>query len=65
MALVAGIDLSTQSCTVELRDADTFEVAGRARVALPPTFPPVSEQNTEDWWDALKRRFRTWPPTWT
>lgn len=58
MALVAGIDLSTQSCTVELRDADTFEVAGRARVALPPTFPPVSEQNTEDWWDALKAAFQ-------
>ena len=53
MPTVAGIDLSTQSCTVEVRDADSFEVVARSRVPLPPTTPPVSEQNAAAWWEAL------------
>lgn len=48
-----GIDLSTQSCTIEVRDAETFAVVGSARASLPPTSPPLSEQRTEDWWGAF------------
>ncbi len=51
--LVAGVDVSTQSCTVEIRRSDDLEVIGRARTPLPPTSPPVSEQNALDWWAAL------------
>lgn len=58
MRLVAGIDLSTQSCTVELRDSERFVVRARARIPLARTTPPVSEQNAADWWDALIRAFR-------
>src|ERR1700687_954405 len=53
MALVAGIDSSTQSCTIVLRDADTGRVVSTARAPHPRTTPPVSEQSPEDWWHAL------------
>lgn len=55
--LVAGIDLSTQSCTVEVRRASDFGIVSRARTPLPPTHPPVSEQDALDWWRALKETF--------
>lgn len=51
---VMGIDVSTQSCTVEVRSEDGFALVSRARRALPATHPPVSEQSVEDWWTALK-----------
>ncbi len=51
--LVAGVDSSTQSCTVELRDAATGVLLGTGRSPHPPTYPPVSEQLTTDWWDAF------------
>lgn len=51
--IVAGVDSSTQSCTVELRDADSGALLGTGRARHPATYPPVSEQRTEDWWDAL------------
>lgn len=53
MAVVAGIDSSTQSCTVELRDADTGRLLGSGRAPHPPTRPPVSEQDPQAWWQAL------------
>ncbi|WP_129336331.1 xylulokinase [Cellulomonas endophytica] len=53
MSVVAGVDSSTQSCTVELRDADTGALLGSGRAPHPPTSPPVSEQRAEDWWTAL------------
>lgn len=53
MSTVLGIDLSTQSCTVEVRDAASFEVMARARVPLAPTSPPCSEQDAASWWAAL------------
>ena len=43
MSLVAGIDSSTQSCTVVLRDADDGRIVGTASAPHPPTTPPVSE----------------------
>ncbi len=53
MAIVAGVDSSTQSCTIELRDAHTGELLSRGRRPHPPTYPPVSEQRVEDWWQAF------------
>ncbi|MGI6879546.1 xylulokinase [Microbacterium sp. gxy059] len=55
MTLVLGVDLSTQACTAEVRDAASFAVVGTAREPLAPTAPPVSEQRAGDWWEALRR----------
>ena len=54
MSIVAGVDSSTQSCTVELRDADTGALRGTGRSPHPATFPPLSEQHPEAWWDAFE-----------
>lgn len=54
MALVAGVDSSTQSCTIVLRDADDGRTVGVASSPHPPTRPPVSEQHPADWWAALQ-----------
>jgi xylulokinase len=54
MALVAGIDSSTQSTKVELRDVETGEVVGQASASHPSTYPPRSEQDPESWWTALQ-----------
>ena len=54
MPIVAGVDTSTQSTTVELRDADTGELLGSGRSAHSRTHPPVSEQDPREWWRALK-----------
>lgn len=51
--LVAGIDSSTQSCTVMLRSLENGEVLAHARAPHPPTTPPCSEQDPEVWWEAL------------
>jgi len=53
MAVVAGVDSSTQSCTVALHDQDTGELLGVGSAPHAPTFPPVSEQEPESWWQAL------------
>ncbi len=55
MALVAGVDSSTQSCTVELRDAESGELVATGRAGHPATNPPVSEQRTADWWAAFEQ----------
>lgn len=52
--VVAGVDSSTQSCTVELRDVATGELVGSGRAPHPVTSPPVSEQDPQAWWDAFK-----------
>lgn len=54
MSIVAGVDSSTQSCTVELRDAETGELRGSGRAPHPVTFPPLSEQHPDDWWAAFE-----------
>jgi xylulokinase len=53
MALVLGVDSSTQSTKVEMRDADTGELVGSGRAPHPATSPPRSEQDPETWRDAL------------
>jgi xylulokinase len=54
MALVVGVDSSTQSTKVEVRDADTGEVVGRGSAPHPATTPPRSEQPPQAWWDAFE-----------
>jgi xylulokinase len=53
MTLVAGVDSSTQSTKVEIRDLDSGAVIGRASAPHPPTTPPRSEQPPTAWWDAF------------
>ena len=52
-ALVAGVDASTQSTKVELRDLDDGTLVASAAAPHPATAPPVSEQDPVAWWQAL------------
>ena len=54
MAFVAGIDSSTQSTKVEIRELETGRVVGRGSAPHPIVTPPVSEQVPGDWWAALE-----------
>lgn len=47
--LVAGIDSSTQSCKVVIREADSGALVREGRAA----HPPGTEVNPADWWHAL------------
>jgi xylulokinase len=51
--VVAGVDSSTQSTTVLLRDADNGRIISVGRSAHPATHPPTSEQAPDDWWAAF------------
>ena len=44
MAFVAGVDSSTQSTKVEIRDLDSGEIVASASAPHPSVTPPVSEQ---------------------
>ena len=57
MPLVAGVDASTQSTTVELRDADDGTVLGVGRAPHPAVTPPVAEQDPARWWHAFEDAF--------
>lgn len=50
MVLVAGIDSSTQSCKVVIRDAATGELVRQGQAA----HPAGSEVHPDRWWDALQ-----------
>src|SRR5690554_690899 len=50
MTLVAGVDSSTQSCKVVVRDLDTGEVVREGRA----THPDGTEVAPAAWWDALR-----------
>ena len=54
-ALVAGVDSSTQSTKVELRERDSGQLVTRASAPHTHTCwePPVSEQDPSTWWEAL------------
>ena len=58
-ALVAGVDSSTQSTKVELRERDSGRLVDRASAPHAHTRwdPPVSEQDPETWWVALVECF--------
>ncbi|MEO8094936.1 MAG: xylulokinase [Pseudolysinimonas sp.] len=49
MTLVAGVDSSTQSCKVVVRDADSGAVVATGRA----THPDGTEVHPDAWWDAL------------
>jgi xylulokinase len=53
VTLVAGVDSSTQSCKLEVRDADSGELVRSGHRPHPPTVPPRSEQDPRAWWDVL------------
>lgn len=50
MPLVAGVDSSTQSCKVVIRDADTGELVRQGR----SSHPEGTEVHPDRWWDALQ-----------
>lgn len=50
MPLVAGVDSSTQSCKVVIRDADTGELVREGRA----THPDGTEVHPDAWWSALQ-----------
>ena len=54
MALVAGVDSSTSSTKVEVRELDSGRVIGRGSSPHPPTQPPRSEQEPAAWWAAFE-----------
>lgn len=54
MTLVAGVDCSTQSTKVEIREAESGRRVGSGRSAHPPAVPPRSEQPPRAWWDAFE-----------
>ena len=58
MPLVAGVDSSTQSTKVDLRDLMTGTVVGTGRADHPVPTPPRSEQAPGDWWTALVHAMR-------
>lgn len=51
--VVLGVDSSTQSCTVEVRDIIDGRLLSTGRSPHPVTHPPVSEQHPDAWWSAL------------
>ena len=53
MALVMGVDSSTQSTKVEVRDLDSGELVAAGRAGHQATTPPRSEQDPADWWHAF------------
>ncbi len=55
MPLVAGVDSSTQSTKVEVRDLDNGDVVARASAPHPATTPPRSEQDPAAWWAAFEQ----------
>lgn len=52
--LVAGVDSSTQSTKVEVRDLDTGRVVAHGSAPHPSTTPPRSEQDPQRWWEAFE-----------
>ena len=54
MTLVAGIDSSTQTCKVVIRDADSGELIREGR----STHPTGTEVDPQTWWIALEEAAR-------
>jgi xylulokinase len=50
---VMGVDSSTQSCKIEIRDVTTGRLLGSGSAPHPPAFPPCSEQHPSDWISAF------------
>jgi len=54
MPLVCGVDSSTQSTKVEIRDADDGRLVASGKAPHPTTTPPRSEQDPQAWRQALQ-----------
>ncbi len=54
MPFVAGVDSSTQSTKVEIRDLDTGEIVASTSSPHPAVTPPCSEQDPASWWSAFE-----------
>lgn len=54
MPVVAGVDSSTQSTKIEIRDYDTGSLIASASSPHPPVVPPRSEQPPSAWWSAFE-----------
>lgn len=57
MRAVAGVDSSTQSTKVELREIESGRLLGEGKAPHPPVFPPVSEQDPASWERAFHDAF--------
>lgn len=57
MRVVAGVDSSTQSCKVELRELESGRRVALAAAPHPATTPPRSEQAPDQWWRAFETAF--------
>ena len=53
MPFVAGVDSSTQSTKVEIRDLDSGEIVASSSSPHPAVTPPCSEQDPHSWLDAF------------
>lgn len=51
--IVVGVDSSTQSCKVELRDIESGQLIASGSAPHPKTNPPQSEQHPNQWWSAF------------
>ncbi|MEV8336915.1 xylulokinase [Leucobacter sp. NPDC077196] len=58
IAVVCGVDTSTQSCKVEFFALEDGRRIAGATAAHPPVAPPRSEQNPHAWWNAFVGAFR-------
>lgn len=58
MKLVAGVDSSTQSCKVEIREQSNGKLVSVGVAPHEPTFPPKSEQEPDHWWNAFLLAFQ-------
>ncbi len=55
MELIAGVDSSTQSTKVQVRELERGALVGQAAVAHPVTTPPRSEQDPAAWLAAFRQ----------
>ncbi len=58
MPFVAGVDSSTQSTKVEIRDLDSGEIVASSSSPHPAVTPPCSEQDPHSWSDAFDRAWQ-------
>lgn len=54
MPLIAGVDSSTQSTKVEIRDLDSGEIVAGGSAGHPAVVSPVCEQDPSTWWAAFQ-----------
>ena len=58
MPFVAGVDSSTQSTKVEIRDLDSGEIVVSTSSPHPTVTPPCSEQDPTSWWAAFEHAWQ-------